>query len=56
MAQGQDQTGKTARVIDLHKAKYKALVLDAFNKLERKKKREQAEHRSEVERKARNRW
>ncbi len=50
MAKRQDQARKTARVIDLQKAKYGGMVLDAFDKLERQEKRQQAEHRAEVER------
>lgn len=56
MAKRQDHTCKTARVIDLQKAKYGALVLNAFDKMERQDKRELAEKRAEVERNARNRW
>lgn len=56
MAKRQDKTGKTARVIDLQKAKYNRLVLKAFDDLTHEKRREEAEKRAEVERKARHRW
>lgn len=38
----------------LERKKYKALVLDTFDRLDRTDKRELAEKRAEVERKARN--
>lgn len=56
MATRQDQAGKTAGVIDLQKAKYKRLVLKAFDDMTHEKRREEAEQRADVERKARNRW
>ena len=56
MDKKQDQPGKNAQVIDLQKAKYRIMVLDAFDRLERQEKRQRAEHRADVERKARQRW
>ncbi len=56
MAKRQDQAGKTARVIDLQKAKYSRMVLKAFDDLTHEKRRKDADTRAEAERKARHRW
>lgn len=56
MAKRQDPAGKTARVIDLQKAKYSRMVLKAFDDRTHEKRREDADTRAEVERKARHRW
>ena len=56
MAKRQDQAGKTARVIDLQKAKYCRMVLKAFDDLTHEKRRKDADTRAEVERNARHRW
>lgn len=55
MAKRQDQTGKTARVIDLQKAKYNRMVLKAFDDQTHEERRKEAELRAETERKARHR-
>ncbi len=55
MAKKQDQASKTARVIDLQKTKYNRQVLKEFDDLTHENRREEAEHRAEVERKARHR-
>lgn len=44
---------KPAKVIDLAAKKYARQVLEAFDKLEHQQRREQAEKRADVERKAR---
>jgi len=54
MASGFDDMTKPAKVIDLAAKKHARLVLEIFDKQERQQRREQAETRAEVERKARN--
>jgi len=44
---------KPAKVIDLSAKRYSRQVLGAFDKLQHQQRREQAEKRAEVERKAR---
>lgn len=55
MVKRQDQTCKTARVIDLKNEKYKRLVLKAFDDQTHDERRKEAENRAETERNARKR-
>jgi hypothetical protein len=52
MGTGKDQAGKAGRVVSLEKEKYKRLVLKAFDDLTHKERREYADRKAEVERKA----
>lgn len=49
-------SGQPPKVTDLNAYRYKSTVLDAYDRLQRAKEREQREKRAEVERNARNQF
>lgn len=50
------QRKEKAKVVDLGKEKYKRLVLDAFDKMQRQDQRERTDKKAEVEREARKKF